>query len=356
MISASSLERIEACPGSTTLPTIETPNEDASRGTAVHRFLQNHLDSRSLLDGVAEDYHDLCNAFDLSRFPRPGTLMTETAFAFDVVTRKARILDAKDRQYVIGPTEIPGTPDAIGLLPDAVLVVDWKGRWSKATQAAENLQLGFYAVCAAKFYGKDRAIVAIARISEDGPRYDQAELDPFDLLAMEDRIVETHRRAGMAKFSEGEHCRYCPGFNVCPAKMSLAQYVARPELLEAQVGVALEVMDDAARLEVWNRIDQVEEVIKRVNAAMRESIARKPIDCGDSMIVIGQEPRRSIDAAKAIELAPELATVAKTTLSITDAEKLLGKRGIDCIKDAIRTSKIEKVKKIKKSKLEGANK
>ena len=355
MISASNLERIRECPKSARLPQVQTTSDDARRGSAVHAYLANVISGRPPLEGVADEWHETCAAIDLSRVPAVGSYAAEVAFAFDVVTRKVRSLATSDRRYTIEPTEIPGTADAVGLTDAAVVIVDWKGKWSKATRASENLQLGFYALCAARHYGKESAIVSIARVGEDGPRFDVATLDLFDLDAIEESVVETFRRAQTSEtIREGDHCQYCPAFDSCPAKFSLARSIVSGEI-EAHVEVALDTMDDAARAEVWRKIKAGETLLERIKAKVRESIARKPIDCGDTMIVIGEESRRSIDVDGALSLAPELSSAVKRTMSITDAEKVLGKKGMAIIEPAIRVAKIQKVKEIKKSKLLEAN-
>lgn len=356
MISASNLERIRECPKSARLPQVQSSSDDAQRGTAVHAYLANVISGREPLEGVAYEYHDVCLAIDLDRVPDVGSYIAEMAFAFNVDTQTARGLTATDRRYDIGANEVPGTCDAVGLTDQSVVIIDWKGRWSKATKASENLQLGFYALCAAKVFNKGSAIVSIARVGEDGPRFDVATLDAFDLCDIEEKVIETFKRSKTSEtLREGEHCRYCPAFDSCPAKHALARSVTSGRL-EAHVEVALDTMDDAARAEVWHKIKAGETLLERLKAKVRESIARKPIDCGDTMIVITEETRRSIDALGAMTLAPEVTSAVKMTLTITDAEKILGKNGIDRIADCIKTTLIEKVKEVKKSKLLEANK
>lgn len=354
MISASSLERIVACPKSARLPQVDSPSDDSERGTNVHRYLANVMSGTNNLAGVDPKYHDLCAAMDLSSLPAVGTFAAEVAFAFNVRTGTARLLDAKDRAYAIDADEIPGTADAVGLTADAVCVIDWKGRWSKATSAADNLQLRFYALCAARVYGKDSATVAIARVGEDGIRWDVAELSvmDLDLFAMElPKIAEDARTS--ERMTEGEHCRYCPAFDACPAKQTLLRMTA--ETIEAQTEVAIDTMDDGARAEVWARLKALETVVERAKERMRESIVHRPIRNGDRVIAVVEEERRSIDVEKALELAPELAACVKRSLTITDAEKALGKKNIGRIADAVRKSRITKIKEMSAEKILAAN-
>lgn len=356
MISASSLERIAACPMSARLPQVESESADTKRGTNVHRYLANVLSGKPYLQGVDAEFHELCSAIDTSTLPTVGQYEAEAAFAFDVTTGTARRLEAAGRRYEVGVTEIPGTADAVGLTADRVVVIDWKGAWSKATAAADNLQLRFYALCAARVYGKDAATVAIARVAEDRIRWDVAELSVMDLDLFADELSVIWQDAkGSDRIAEGEHCRYCPAFDICPAKSALIRSFATPELVEAHVEVALESLDDGARAEVWRKIRAFEAVLDRAKERMRESIAHRPIRYGDRAIVMVEEERRSVDAAKAIELAPELGAIVKRTLTLGDCEKALGKSGMSRIADAVKVSRITKVKEVDAAKLMEAN-
>lgn len=354
MISASSLERIAACPMSARLPQVESESADSRRGVNVHLYLANVLSGKPHLQGVEADYHDLCTAIDTSSLPTVGQYEAEAAFAFNVSTGAARRMDVEDRRYEVAPKEIPGTADAVGLTADRVVIIDWKGAWSKATVAADNLQLRFYALCAARVYGRDTATVAIARVAEDRIRWDVAELSVMDLDLFVDELAMIWKDAqDSQRLAEGEHCRYCPAFDSCPAKTALVRSFL--PVAEAHAEVAIETMDDAARLEVWDRAKAAERVIESVIGRLRESIARKPIIVGDRALVIAEESRRTIDVEKAIELAPELTSIAKRSMTITDVEKALGKNGLDRIADAVKVAKFSKVKEMKSAKLLQAN-
>lgn len=354
MISASSLERLAACPKSARLPHVESESADSRRGTNVHRYLANVISGKPYLAGVDAEYHDLCAAIDTSTLPTVGQYEAEAAFAFDVVTGTARRMNVDGRRYEVGVTEIPGTADAIGLAADRVVVIDWKGAWSQATAAADNLQLRFYALAAARVYGKDAATVAIARVAEDRIRWDVAELSVMDLDLFADELSVIWSDAQESdRLAEGEHCRYCPAFDSCPAKSALIRSFL--PVAEAHAEVAIETMDDAARLEVWDRAKAAERVIESVIGRLRESIARKPIVVGERALVVAEESRRTIDVEKALALAPELAAIAKRSMTIADVEKALGKGGIDRIADAVKVGKFTKVKEVKAAKLLEAN-
>lgn len=353
MISASSLERIRACPMSARLPQIETPSSDSSRGTAVHAYIANVISGRKPLAGVPAEFHELCEAIDLSTLPAVGSYSAEVAFAFDVIKLKARTSQAIGRKYDAGAYEIPGTADAVGVTNTHVVVIDWKSAWSGATKAAENPQVLFYALCASQVFGRPDAIVAIARVDDDRIRWDVAEVSAMelDLFGLELRKILVASQESN-RYGEGEHCRYCPAFDVCPAKQALMRAALEGTELEAHVGVAIETMDDAARAEVWRRIKGAEDVIERVKAKMIESIKRQPIRMGDRAIAAVEETRRSVDVAAVLKMRPELQIAVKQSISISDCEKLLGKRGMQGIESAIKVSRFTKIKEIDARRIE----
>lgn len=314
MISASNLERIRECPGSESLPHVDTPSDLAERGTAMHVFLANSISGRPLLNGVPAEHHDFCDAIDTTRLPKVGSYLAEMAFAFNVFDRTVRPIEPRHEGGYsdLKHGDIPVTIDAHGLTETAVSVGDWKGAWSKATRAADNLQIRLGALCAARFYGKDEAIVWIARVGEDGPRYDMAELTAIDLDAFESELVDIwHAAQGSKKFAEGEHCRYCPAFDFCPVKFALAQALANPDAEYARAMIAFEqgmdVATDEMRLEILTRYRSAKAVLDRIHSAIVESVKRRPIPLGNGKVYAMVEQRnREIDLGVATAVLSEM--------------------------------------------------
>lgn len=232
----SSLERAYRCPGSLALPLVNTTSPYAERGTAIHEYLeaiQGGTEPADALERVPSEWRDICAAIDLDRLPKG--LAAEVAFAYDVATGKGRELGRRvGRKYVgLGPTEIAGTLDVVGVSEDAVYVLDYKAGWSELPPPAENFQLRAGGLAAARAYGKSRAFLDLARVKESGAIWkpDQAELDEFDLdvFAAElrplfDRIKAARARAaelGEPDVALGAWCKYCPSWGACPAQKAL---------------------------------------------------------------------------------------------------------------------------------------
>jgi hypothetical protein len=204
--------------------------------------------------------------------------------------------------------EIPGTADNVGLLgEDAVIVTDYKSGWAgHVPPAREHFALKVYALFAARRYGRSRAVIAIIRVPDDGQsRVDRAELDALELDAVEERLVAIvravlveraeYRVGNTVKLAEGEHCRWCPAFAACPAKMALAATLGRGEYDGAII-----TKENAA--EVWVKLQGARAVLDRIEEAVKTLAALQPIPLGDGRV---------------------LAPVEKTRESISDADKAL---------------------------------
>lgn len=380
MISASSIERVMKCELSTLLPQVERDSADSLRGTVVHEFLRN-VNAIGYVEALAKvpaDYHETCANIDVDELPTCGaSYAAEVAFILDTTTGKARVVGENiGRNYPAhGPLEIPGTADVVGVGDDFALIIDYKGRWSNATKASDNWQLRALAVMACRAYGKSRAIVGIYRVGETTWR-DVAELSEMDIDIAEMELRDLMKRMATvtretAKVAEGEHCRYCPAFDSCPAKQTLVRSFAN--VVESHAAVAIDTMDDDARLEVWNKIDALEDVLKRAKALMRESIERKPIRVGDRIIAMVEEERRSVNCEIAESVVEQMmgmdyaANVGerKTTLTrigevATEYAKANGqkaaalKKTVEAAildKGGISVSKFSKVKELSASKI-----
>lgn len=381
MISASSIERIMKCELSALLPQVESDSADSLRGSIVHEFLRNvnAIGYVEALAKVPNDYRETCANIDVDELPTCGaSYAAEVAFILDTATGAARVVGENiGRKYPPhGPLEIPGTADVVGVGSDFVLVIDYKGRWSNATKAADNWQLRALAVMACRAYGKPRAIVGIYRVGETTWR-DVAELSEMDidiaemeLAAFAQRMATVTRET--SRVAEGDHCRYCPAFDSCPAKQTLLRTFT-PDVIESHTAVAIDTMDDDARLEVWTKIDALEEVLKRAKGLMRESIQNRPIRVGDRVIAMVEEERRSVNCEIAESVVEQMfgmeyaAKVGerKTTLTrvgevATEYAKANGQKAAttkkaveSAILDAggISVSKFSKVKELSASKI-----
>ena len=238
MLTISGLARAEACPSSEALPQFDEGDSAASaHGRAVHEFLRRVADGLTVqqaLEHVDEKHHEACLAIDLSLVPHSqvGAWSAEVAYALHTETLTARALQVEDRQYpALDPGEVAGTADLVGLDADGetVTVLDVKTGRRWLGRPEQHLQLVAYAVAAALAHGRSRARVGwlFVREDEETPRLVMGELDEFALADGAWRVRDVVQSAQWVKDTAavephlGEHCRYCPAYRSCPARLSL---------------------------------------------------------------------------------------------------------------------------------------
>jgi len=307
MTTGSALDRIEACPGSEKLPhIIEPASADASRGTIIHAYLQGVAEhgAEEALARTDAEHRAMCAAIDLDRLP-VRDVAAEVAFAWDPVTGEARELGrGLDRDYSAAPDGwICGTADAVALVEeDAVYVGDYKSG-HRPPRAAELLALAFYGVCAARAYGRSRAILEVLRIADDGTTWpDRIELDALELAEVETRIrraLEAVAAADGRTVRPGEHCRYCPAFRACPNTLAIARELTisdghLPELNEQTAPAA------------FVRVRQIEKVLQVVKKELAEYAKLHPF-ATDNGKTYGPRPWsvRSVDPSAAWRVLAE---------------------------------------------------
>lgn len=278
MISASALPRLMRCPGSAALPSANTTSEWSEAGTERH-----------------EDQEDRINAGDVPEEIRALVgdgveVRAEVALAYDVSTGAARELGTGiARDYSgLGPYEIPGTCDALAILPDSVVVIDHKG-WESVDAAERNVQVAFLALTAARAHRKNEATVAIVYLRGDRRVVDKAALDMFELDAFAGRVRAVHAAVGaqrqrrqrgeLVDVAEGPHCKYCPAVAVCPAKVALLQ-----RLISGQEADEMELMmplDATSARNAYERWQAGRALLRRVERALYAFAAETPIPLGD---------------------------------------------------------------------------
>lgn len=293
LFSGSGAERALACPASTVLPRVERLVGDAAReGTAVHAFLElcselGDSDAALAKIGSSErwrDHLELCEAIDVSALPTE--LAHEVAFAFDLETGQARELGRGiGRNYAahgLKRYEIPLTVDVVGISADAVFVGDYKTGRLRVTRALHNVQVGLGALCAARCYDRDHAIVEIIQPGRDGakPYRDRAELDGFDLDDLSARLRAWPRRYAAARnaspvpVTTGPHCRWCDSYVHCPAQTALAIRVGTgAEIAEMQAELTRET---AGR--VYLRAKAAKIFLQRIFDAIHGMAEQEPIE------------------------------------------------------------------------------
>ena len=283
---ASTLERALHCPAAWALPHTPSRSSAASDfGTGVHTYLAEAwtLGPAAALARVPADapWRDLCEGLSLEQIADGRRYAgVETTYVYDLERDTARRAGSGlGRRYgVLSATEIAGTADL--LLWDAeerLHVVDYK-TGQDLGPPEENAQLAFLALAVARYHGLSEVAVELYYTREDGShRAARATLDALDLdaWAVWFRLALRQVRAAQADATAGrpltvhpgDHCRYCPAFDACPAQRALARELGAGLGLPAETVAAL---SPEAAGKVWERLEAAEEVLKAVREQLRE--------------------------------------------------------------------------------------
>lgn len=263
LITASQLERVRACPASASLPAaFEPESKHAVRGTAIHAYFENYKHGKEVaLSKVAPEFREECAAIDMRGLDL-ASYSAEQGFAL-LLTMGAtprQLPSTHDRavRYAECRSEddIAGCADLLGLTDDSVVALDIKTGWGWLPDPSKSLQLGFFAVAAARFYDKRKARVGWIIARDDKPYVVTEELDALALSEIEDELRDIHRRALEASkqtnpdVTIGAHCKYCPALRRCPAHtgvMPVEQQLITPDAATLDYIEALERRAKMAR-------------------------------------------------------------------------------------------------------------
>jgi hypothetical protein len=318
--SASSLERAHLCPESQVLPHFRSANTAwSARGSGMHAFLVRVAElgrDEALAELEGTEHYDACECIEVDRLPAvsPGSYAYEVALAYDLETDTARELGrnvGRERAYVgVTATEVFGTLDVLGLTDEAVLVLDYKTGFKWFGPIEENYQLLFGALAACRAYGRERALMAIIRINEEGHPYflwgevGREELEAFAarLRALDERISELRLLAiggEPLRPTWGDHCTYCPALPSCPAHMTLARALTNPE--DDTAGLPALTAETAPLYYV--ALKRGEKVLERIETSLKLYAEQSPFELGGGW-VYGKYPfpNDEFDVVKALPL------------------------------------------------------
>lgn len=280
-LTASKIELAKRCVGAFTLPQTRSTNPYAEAGRERHAANEAAIGRGDIPPAIAE-------AFPAYEW------RSEVAFAYDIATGEGRELAANGHRDYSGRSvfEACGTADMVGVLCRdgrivRVAIVDQKS-FDAVTRAAENPQVRFLALAAARAYGLDSASVGI--MHELRP-FDAAELEAFDLeeAALDIRrtvlgIVEARKlvREGLnVSFATGRWCRWCDSFDACPKQRELVALVESPAMQSEQMS-AFRDDDDATRAyELWKRIGILH---KRIGQSLYGRASERPIPLPNGLV------------------------------------------------------------------------
>lgn len=281
MRSASSLERVEACPASTALPHAPYSGEAAEQGTENHRVIEEVITA----GGVPEKLADLWEG--------ALTVETEVAYVIDVAKRTGRRLGKLPtaRDYgEVGPTEIAMTLDVLLTKPGEVVIIDWKSR-TRVTPSERNLQIAAQ-MCAVEAVHGMTGWAGLVYL--DDMYRDLAPFSVFDSGARWSRLARLVEREGTGQPVAGSHCRYCPALVHCPT-----QRAALAAFSDGPLGV--ESMPVARIGELWVQLDTIEQMLEQARAAARERARREPIPLPSGKYLRLVESSRTSNDARAME-------------------------------------------------------
>lgn len=288
--SASSVERVSACPSSVVLDQAYRVTEDGERGTAIHLFAKRVIQGMSRAKAaqlVDDKWRSTCAGFDVSgelvdmRNPR-----AEVSYAFNPFTGEGRELGVDiDRKYIVGRDEIPGSVDVDGTSFMGIpRVDDWKTGYD-VTPCAENLQMGTYACAKAAVTGANEIDARIRYVRENGSVrtdrhvFKRIELDDIaDRLADTATAVEAARKASAegrpVSVSTGPHCRYCPALTACPAHAAMVRRML-PELEE--IDQKLQALTPNQKGAAYMKFSSMKALYERVDETFKTMARQQPV-------------------------------------------------------------------------------
>lgn len=329
-LTASRLELAATCSGAFAHEHVETTSEAAERGTAVHDYIATLLENEWALlpsDAKAAALCRLLNEQELMKAARPkhsSTLYTEQALYLLPATGECGVLESEYHRDYSGAPEgaLVGTADAVAVEEEQVIVSDWKTGRSEVPHPAENYQLRFLGLAAARSFGKEKATVQVGSIGTDGSLELRSHtLEAQDLGEIEAELSRIARRVEAARNGEpvyrtGSHCRYCPALAHCPAISGAAQAI---------VEGPPEEMTPNRVAELWGQLQAVEAAAKRTREALQEYVYAREVPTTEGKVLKVVETRReNIDSSVAFailrdrlpdEALSEAVSVTKTSLS-----------------------------------------
>lgn len=296
--SASALARAMECPSSVALPQVATTSDAAQRGSQIHRFVRDGLSGVSraaALATVDKEHRATCEGIDFAKVGGDlSGVKAEAAYAYDVRQRTVRLVGYNiGRNYgPLGPDEIAGTNDFEGMRADGIpAVVDVK-TGQPVTVCRENPQMMFHALVQMLRTGASEVDARILYVREDGAIHpDSWTFDVFSLEAFADeldvmlgRVVRARLSvaSGDVRVATGDHCRYCPALQACPAYTSLARTMAT-DLDGAAEKIAALAPVDAGK--AWALLDRIGKLYDVTKEALKAYAAQQPIPLANGQTV-----------------------------------------------------------------------
>jgi hypothetical protein len=263
-----------ACPGSVWVSAVCLPlpaTLAADTGTVAHWLLQNRLAAMFGLpaDGRPRTNHpvEIDDGITTKVSVAADAISTFSDWAIPSGYIPSLELSVGYRYESDGYRLIRGTADFVAHSPNITAVIDYKnGRW--CVDPKNNTQLLIYALAVRQMFGPSKSYwlgIMQPEIKADIAWWivDNDKLDLFEI-----NLLEALRRINSFPtfFKSGEHCHFCPGKLMCPAKAM--EHLHAAVMLNASRG------SDPANAWLIERADALksdlskmqEETIQRINA------------------------------------------------------------------------------------------
>ena len=301
---ASSLERLFACPASAVLPQNDVGDKWAERGTAIHRYRKDVADIGVIkaLEQVPTQYRDACEALNLDDVPEHA--IHECAFAYNLRTGKARHLigchDRNYKDYNLKPTEICGTADVVWRTegPNRVTVKDYKSGQGKRVNPATVPTMRFYGLCAMLAFGCD-CCTLIYTNTDLGTEY-TGDMDLFEAFEFTGELkahvaniklaATAYAKGEPLHHTEGAHCRYCPAQEHCTPKQKLAAYMTDENGMSQEIEIAWRgALTPATAGRAYRQWRSMEQLTKRASDIIHAYAREHTIELGDGRVFGARE-------------------------------------------------------------------
>jgi hypothetical protein len=331
-----------ACPAAGALPRAGNINPFSEKGTDMHAFFRDawELGRDAALERVRPELREICAAAPLeaifAKVPRGAKVWGELALAYDVETEAVRFLGedigrAYDKDGPLGEHEIALTLDVAA---DGALAFagDFKTGRGRVPPIRRNMQMRTGGLVLARWLKKEGALIVLTQAPDgQSPAHEVDELDGFDLDSIaadlrlmaqrvrnERELVKSGQTGGTfpLRAVTGDHCKYCPSFNFCPAQTALVrQMAADPK------AVARSIMEKLAAGEVsqaYRKWREARAVLGAIGEAFVLRAQAEPIEIGDGWFygphnVESQEldPEKTWEVLS-LQHGPEVAKAAMT--------------------------------------------
>lgn len=225
--------------------------------------------------------------------------MQEVAFAINPTRRTARMIPkGEQRDYSdVGPDEIPGTADVIGMTADGtIFVLDYKTGSRRHKFRDHERQLVFLATAVALVVGAHEVRAIAAHVKEDEVTCDGHDVDSLDMGVMVAHLQDIQTKITDAEASPGLHCDdlYCPAKAVCPVTRALLATATVPLDSRTRLSIVGEIKSNEDALATLIAIPLVEAWIAQRKRDAKAFADRSPVVAPDGRTYGPRDQRKEI--------------------------------------------------------------